>query len=71
MENIGNASSQLSIKKNPRKLNLNLYYLDVNKIEEPPVTIDYNLEIRLKFLIETYKTFFPESKYNFLLFNTH
>ena len=35
------------------------------------MTIDYNLEIRLKFLIETYKTFFPESKYNFLLFNTH
>jgi hypothetical protein len=53
-----------------RKINLTLYSLEIDKLEEPMMKLDYTKEIQLKFLIETYKQFFPAyNKNKFVLFN--
>lgn len=65
-----NAPKQLVFSTPQRKINLKLYSLEVDLLEEPYLKLDHHKEIQLKFMIETYKMFFPSySKNKFWLFN--
>lgn len=53
-----------------RPIKLEMFSLEVSRIEDPPLVLNHRLEIKLKFLVETYKKFFPAyNRFKFLLFN--